>query len=303
MSIFISIASYSDPVLTNTIESAISNADYPNDLYFGVVIQDRERQIPDLSHIQNLSKITMHVKEARGAGYARHLANTLYNNQDYFLQIDSHTLFEKSWDSVLIEELKKAKMVANNDKIILSCYPAPFYVEPNKQIFFIKDSKEQPAYPTRQKLILHKKNYWTSERVEFVDKKKLFPEESNTVLAGFIFADAKLINEVPYDPEISFFGEEVCFAMRAWTRGWDIYSPSKIILHHFYYRHGYVKAWKDRGLKKISWTDLEEISKEKQKKVLCGIESGTYGAGNARSINDYEKFVGIDFKSYYGLTD
>jgi hypothetical protein len=37
--------------------------------------------------------ITVPFSEARGPTHARHLAATLYRNEDYFMQIDSHTTF------------------------------------------------------------------------------------------------------------------------------------------------------------------------------------------------------------------
>lgn len=300
--IFISIASYRDPALLQTINSAISNADNPEDLYFGVVIQELPKETPDLSHIKNMSVITMHSKDAMGVGYARDLAISLFKDQDYFLQIDSHTIFEKSWDTIAIDQLKKAQSMSNNKKIILSYFPPPFYIEDNKTISIITNSKEQLPYPTRQHIMLNNKEQWTAKRVPFENIKMEMPELSTTVLAGFIFAESDLIKEVPYDPEISFFGEEVCFAMRAWTRGWDIYSPAKIIVYHFYFRANYKKIWKDKGRRAVSWEELEKISKEKQKNVLCGIESGIFGAGNKRSLEQYESFAGINFKRYYGLT-
>jgi hypothetical protein len=119
------------------------------------------------------------------------------------------------------------------------------------------------------------------------------------VLAGFIFSLGKLIEEVPYDSEISFFGEEICFAIRAWTRGWDIYSPSIVLAYHFYTREGYSKIWKDRNIRKVSWKELEDISKAKQRKVLCGIEEGIYGVGTVRTIDMYEQMTGINFKKMY----
>jgi hypothetical protein len=91
--------------------------------------------------------------------------------------------------------------------------------------------------------------------------------------------------------------------MRAWTRGWDIYSPSKIIVRHFYGRANYKKIWKDKNIRKVSWDELEKISMLKQARVLCGIESGPYGVGSIRSLKDFENFVGIDFKQHYNLTN
>jgi hypothetical protein len=302
VSIFISIASYRDPVLIQTIESAISNAKYPKDLYFGVVIQDIKRERPDLSKYKNMSVIEMHPRDAMGAGFARDKAISLFNNQDYFLQIDSHTLFEKDWDEIAIKELQKAKDISGNNKIILSYFPPPFHIESGKHVSIVKSDKKQLPYPTTQRPVVNKRQEWTAERNEFKDKDRKIPELSSTVLGGFIFSDSQLIKEVPYDPDISFFGEEICFAMRAWTRGWDIYSPSKIVVYHFYFRGEYKKIWKDKNIRKISWAEIEEKSKEKQKRVLCGIEYGIYGAGSDRSLEDFEKFVGINFKKHYELT-
>lgn len=301
MTIFISIASYRDPELFRTIKSAIDNADNPKDLYFGVVIQDHQRDLPDLSWVNNLSLITMHPKEAKGAGFARHIAMQLYKNQKYYLQIDSHTIFEKGWDSLCVKELEKAKSISNNNNIVLSYFPPPYFVESNGTVSFPIKDKERVPYPTKQKPCLNKRMEWTAERIDFNDKTFSNPEESSTVLAGFIFSDGKIVREIPYDPEISFFGEEICFAMRLWTRGWDIYSPSKKIVYHFYGRGGYKKIWKDSRLRVKTWGEIEEISKNKQMKVLCGIEKGTFGAGNVRSLKEYEKFCGNNFKEFYSI--
>jgi len=303
MSIFISIASYRDPELVRTIKSAIDNAKNPNELYFSVVLQEFEKFEPDLSWVPKISLTKIHPKNARGAGFARAKAMESYNGEDYYLQIDSHTQFEKNWDLLCIDQLKKAQEISTNNKIILSYFPPAFHVENNKHISFITKDKDKPSYATKQIPILNKRNEWTAKRVEFTDKNKSTPELSTTVLGGFIFAPGNLVKEVPYDPEISFFGEEICFAMRAWTRGWDIYSPSVVILHHFYHRGNYKKIWKDRNIRKISWYEIEQISKDKQKRVLCGIEEGVFGVGNNRPIHEYEKLIDFDFKKMYGLTE
>ena len=297
MTIFISIASYRDPELERTIHSALDNAVNPQDLHFGVMLQEFEKFAPDLSWVPNLTLKTMHPKLARGAGYARSQIVPMYSGQDYFLQIDSHTIFEKNWDQLCIDQYKKAQEISKNNKIILSYFPPPFYVEPDKKISIIKNSKTQLPYATKQKPMLTKRGEWTAERVKLSNKN--LPEESTTILAGFVFAAGELIQEVPYDPEISFFGEELCFAIRAWTRGWDIYSPCVTIVYHFYVREGYSKVWKDRNLREISWKELELLSKQKQKRVLCGIEGGIWGAGSTRTIAEYEKLTGLDFKKMY----
>jgi hypothetical protein len=303
MKIFISIASYRDPELQWTIKSAIQNANNPDNLYFGIVHQGLDSEIFNFEEIKNISVTKMHPKEARGAGYARAKAMDLYSGQEYFLQVDSHTRFAPGWDSTSIDQLNRAKNISGHSKVILSYFPAPFEPERNGGMHLITNSEKVKPYPTRQKISLNKRKQWTAERFEFEDKTKENPELSQTVLGGFMFSDGSIVKEVPYDPEISFFGEEICFAMRSWTRGWDIYSPSKNIIYHFYSRGGYNKIWKDRNLRGTSWKELEDISYKKQKRILCGEETGIYGAGSVRTLEEYEIFTNTNFKDFYSLTN
>ena len=302
MRIFISIASYRDPELQWTIKSAIENANNPDNLYFGVVHQGVDSELFDINSIKNMSLIKMHPKEAKGAGFARAKAMELYSGQEYFLQIDSHTRFAPGWDSICIDQLNRAKNISGHSRVLLSYFPAPYEPERNGGMFLVKNNPKIKSYPTRQKILLNKRKQWTAERFEFDSKLKENPELSETVLGGFIFSDGSIVSEVPYDSEISFFGEEVCFAMRSWTRGWDIYSPSKNIVYHFYSRGGYSKIWKDRNLRGISWKEIEEISYAKQKRILCGEEEGVFGAGSVRTLEEYEMFTNTNFKDFYSLT-
>ena len=302
MRIFISIASYRDPELQWTIKSAIENANNPDNLYFGVVHQGVDSELFDIQTIKNIALTKMHPKDAKGAGFARAKAMELYSGQEYFLQIDSHTRFAPGWDSISIDQLNRAKNISGHSRVLLSYFPAPYEPERNGGMFLVKNNPKIKSYPTRQKILLNKRKQWTAERFEFDSKLKENPELSETVLGGFMFSDGSIVSEVPYDSEISFFGEEVCFAMRSWTRGWDIYSPSKNIVYHFYSRGGYSKIWKDRNLRGISWKEIEDISYSKQKRILCGEETGIFGAGSVRSLEAYEMFTNTNFKDFYSLT-
>lgn len=300
MNIFISVASYRDSELKYTLESAIKQSSNKNSLHFGIVHQGLDSELPDLSFIKKYSLVSMHPRDARGVGYARSIAMTLYSGEDYFLQIDSHTQFVKDWDVKMINQFKKVSELTNN-KVIISAYPLQYYREGTKLYLQDKDSKEYPLDPMKQYIHRRKNGHWTAYRVPFDDPQRLNPEISQTVLAGFIFSKGDIVDDVPYDPEISFMGEELCFAMRAWTRGYDIYSPTESLLYHFYSRGGHKKIWKDNSARKISWLQLEKISEDKQKKVLSGVEKGIFGEGNIRSLKQYQEFIGIDFNQAYGV--
>lgn len=297
MSIFISVVAYRDPQLESTLRSAIENAAFPEALKFGIVNQDVKKV--DYSFLSNYSLITISPQHAKGVGFARAKAMDLYCEEDYYLQVDSHTQFSKNWDIKCIDQLKLAQDISRNKNVILSSYPAPYSLDGDKPFIHTVSTEEYPVEPTKQKVWLRTDDQWSALRLPFDDLSYTFPEESTTVLGGFIFANGNIVKEIPYDPDMSFFGEEICFAMRAWTRGWDIYSPSVNIVYHFYRRHGFKKIWSDEVRREKNWDQLQEISKNKQARVLCGVEEGTYGAGSVRTLKEYEDFTGFNFKKIY----
>jgi hypothetical protein len=297
MSIFVSIVSYRDSELIYTVNDLINKSSDPENLYFGIVVQDFEENIPDFSHIKNCLIIKMEPKDAKGVGYARSLAMGLYNEQEYYLQLDSHMRFVENWDKILIDQLDKAKNLENNNKVIISSYPLPY--TPG-EVFTSKpySKKDITTYPTRQSVRIGQYGDWLAGRILFKNPELGYPEKAGMVLGCFLFSYGSLIKEVPYDPEISFFGDEICFSVRAWTRGWDIYSSPIKICYHFYNRGKHDRIWKDMPKE---WIILQEISYKKQKKVLCGTEKGVFGVGDIRTIEMYEKFIGYNFKKAYSL--
>ncbi|GIS26844.1 MAG: hypothetical protein CM15mP127_12170 [Gammaproteobacteria bacterium] len=96
MSIFISIASYQDPLLESTVFSAIHNADNPNNLVFGIC--DQSSNIKDLSAYNAQSEISMStliLYFRRDHVGLRKSHQSLFQDEEFYLQIDSHTQFDK----------------------------------------------------------------------------------------------------------------------------------------------------------------------------------------------------------------
>lgn len=69
--------------------------------------------------------------------------------------------------------------------------------------------------------------------------------------AGFLFADAQILQDVPFDPYLDyvFDGEEILYTARAWTGGYDFYFARDAIIHHFYVRKTAAKVWSEPGNK------------------------------------------------------
>lgn len=299
MSIFVSIASYKDTELLPTIKSLINNADDPNDLHIGVVSQDENKKHPDLSFVENLSYLKMDFREARGAGYARKLAMEMYEQEEFYLQLDSHMRTISGWDTKLKNIYNHASEIAQTKKIILSQYPAAYEIHSNGKEHFIKNNSELPSDPTWSKVHNRDNGSWSSIRQPIDDLSK--PHLSHTVLAGYLFSSGKFVKEIPYDERISFMGEELCIAIRAYTRGWKIYAPNEMLFWHFYKRKQSPKVWNqvEDSRRKEKWIDLEMNSKRIQRSVLLAEERGTFGISDYDKYLEYQDMIGINFVDFY----
>lgn len=297
MSIFISIASYRDLELPKTVKSLYENADDPEQLVFGIVNQDARNKHATFPYLNNqLRTNNLHYKDAKGAGYARKLAMELYDGEDYFFQVDSHMRFAKGWDTKLKDMLVIAQEDAKTEKVMLSQFPAPYVPLTNGKEHYPKGDPDFWDEPSWTSVVNTWNGVWAGNREKMKSKKK--PHKSHTILAGLLFAPGYIVEEIPYDERISFMGEELCFAIRAYTRDWKIYAPNEMIAWHYYKREDRPKIWKDNIVGR-SWSDIEMKSQRVQRDVLLGIERGTYGIADYQKYLDYQKMIGIDFEKFY----
>jgi hypothetical protein len=129
-------------------------------------------------------------------------------------------------------------------------------------------------------------------------KDRSFPKRARFYSAHFCFTLGKFCQEVPHDPEYYFHGEEISIAARAFTHGYDLFHPHKIIIFHEYTRKGRTKCWDDDP----KWGE-RNAKCHKRNRILFGmdgedqsqIDFGKFGFGTERSLRDYEKYAGICF--------
>jgi hypothetical protein len=297
VSIFISIASYRDTELPKTIKSLYDNADSPNELIFGIVSQDLKNKHPNVDWLGDQAKLyKMHARDAKGAGYARKIAMEMYDGEDYFFQTDSHMRFAKGWDTKLKQMLLKSQQLSNNNKVILSQFPAPYTMFTDGSDHYIKGDPDFWDDVSWTSVVNTWTGVWAGNRETMEDKSK--PMKSHTVLGALLFTIGDFVKEIPYEERISFMGEELCIAIRAYTRGWEIYAPNEMICWHFYKREDRPKIWKDSTGTR-SWTDIEMYSQKVQRNILLGVEQGIYGIGDYDKYLEYQNMIGINFADFY----
>jgi hypothetical protein len=297
--IFVSIASYRDPELLPTIFNCIENAMFPETLIFGIAWQHCDDDDWDnLNIYKNDSRfriLDIDYKESKGVCWARNLIQAKYDNESYYMQLDSHHRFIKNWDTELTDMIHYLQCKGNY-KPILSVYLPDYF--PNND----------PSGRTNEAWVLNIDRFLPEGAVflkpEGLDNWKNLkePVPARFISGHFVFTIGDFVKEVPYDPNFYFHGEETSLAARAFTHGYDLFTPHKIYAWHEYTREGKKKHWDDN-----SFSDLDKYSYSRFRDLFgmneegcspCAEKSfGKYWLGKERTLEQYERYTGIKFKT------
>lgn len=295
MTILVNIASYKDALLWKTVDDCLSNAFYSENIRFAIVDQTvTPYNIRSHIHCDKISYFHFHPDLSRGPCYARSIAHSFYAGEDYVLQIDAHTIFDKDWDLYLIKALNECQKFS--EKCILSSYPQEFNITEDGII-----KKQKPDYITvfkpKEDAVITNENPSFSFRGHNI--KSSTPAVGIHVAGGFIFAPGNFFQEIPYDPALYFIGEEQNIAIRAYTHGWDIYHYPGIPVYHLYHSNNSRPLHWDKGEdtnRPIKWYTLRDRSRKRLADLLFNNENlGVYGLGRTRSLIDYNVLSGIDY--------
>lgn len=291
--IFVSIASYQDDMLKLTIADALAKAKYPNRIKFGVVEQRESlRRInPDVYARKQIRYVGVEPEDSRGVCWARSVCMSLYQNEDWFFQIDSHMLFDPHWDEWYIDQCKQLEDVCK--KPIISGYPKSFRLEKNLAIREIENGARVHLIPKDAKFVDNALIIFIGAELLKLTK----PVKAWHAAAGCLFTRGNFINEIPYDPQIYFEGEEQTIGLRSFTCGWDIYHVPDMPIFHYWSRDKRVLHWDCPTDKKRyeNWASLKVNSLSRVRSVLSGKQLGIYGIGRERTIEDYANFCGINY--------
>jgi hypothetical protein len=336
--IFVQIASYKDPELLNTLNDLINQAKYPELLHIGIAWQhDSNESIEDFldedfdvlgfeenySHIEeheriqaliNMNKngarltvLDIDFDKTKGACWARHKIQQVYNGEKYTLQLDSHHRFVEGWDELsvnILEDLRSEEY----PKPLLTAYIPSFDPE--------NDPANRVDHPWKMDFDRFIPEGAVFFRPSSIDEWKELdqPVPARFFSAHFTFVDGDFAVNVQHDPNYFFHGEEISLAVRAFTHGYDLFHPHRVIAWHEYTRKGRTKVWddhttprKEEGRVDLDWVERNNLSHNRNR-ILFGmdgedpnqIDFGKYGFGNVRTLREYEEYAGISFE-YRGV--
>ena len=295
MKIFVQIASYRDPQLIPTIENMLENSKRPKNLRICVARQFHpDDKFDDLSKFENDSRfriLNIPHEEAEGVCWARNLVQQLYQDEEYTLQIDSHMRFAPNWDDEMIKMVKQLQKKGHK-KPLLTGYVSSFDPDNDPQ-----GRVQEPWRMAFDRFIPEGAVFFLPETIPgWKDMKE--PVPARFYSAHYAFTLGQFTKEVQHNPEYYFHGEEISISARAYTCGYDLFHPHKVLIWHEYIRKGRTKQWDDDK----KWVDRNNKSHLLNRKLfgMDGLEQeghdGPFGFGSERSLRDYEKYAGLLFE-------
>ena len=300
-SIFVSVASFCDPLLLHTVRDGAAKAEHPGRICWAVVDQHPESRQEALREVlggSTMRYLHLHPLHSRGCSWARSLVATLFQGEDHVLQIDSHTCFEPGWDLELLRQLAELRLRCA--KPVISIYPHGFeWVNGQAVTNPPGDPEEVLVFQSVPEARLSDDQLSLMFRA--VGTAAAEPVEGFHLAGGFLFADGAFIHEVPYDPRLYFHGDEQSLALRAYTHGWTIFHPRKIPLYHHYKPAGQAhdtQHWNPQweSARDFSHSQLTQAAHERLRDLVDGRgELGVYGLGAQRTLQSFAAASGIDY--------
>ena len=275
---------------------------------------------------------------SNGPCWARHIVGTLWQGEKYLLQIDSHMRFVAEWDEYLcqkLEECRKMNWITKYENLtnrksteseiiktiqcgkpILTAYPLAYTLPCNPQ-------GDRPDFelPNSQYTTLLKPLYFDNNGMlkQSASRVLVPPKEMNQCLpsklwaAGFSFSDSQLLRDVPYPPNLPglFIGEEILMASRLYTYGYDFWTPPRSVCFHLWKR-AHRPTFRENETKHSTTMKINphQIKSESMIRSMLRMQNEDtilsdtrYGLGSQRSLEDFQKRVGVSFQERILHTD
>jgi glycosyltransferase involved in cell wall biosynthesis len=294
MKIFVQIAAYRDPQLEPTIKNMLENAKKPKNLRIGICRQYNPDDQFDLLEEYRKDKrfriLDVLYSDSKGVCWARNQVQQLYEGEEYTLQIDSHMRFEKDWDDTLIKMVKQLQK-KGFEKPLLTGYVSSF--DPDNDP---AGRVQEPWRMAFDRFIPEGAVFFLPETIPGWQEMKE-PVTARFYSAHFAFTLGQFSEEVQHDPEFYFHGEEISIAVRAYTHGYDLFHPHKVVIWHEYTRKGRTKQWDDDK----DWVNKNNLSHQKNRQLFgmdgeeVTMDFSKYGFGTERTLREYEIYSGLLF--------
>lgn len=290
--IFVSVAAYAEPDVGATLADAFARARHPERLVFGVCSQEDPADPDYLADFADHPQVRierMPHTEARGPIYARHRCARLLADEPYFFQIDAHSRFFPDWDAHLVEMHRECP----TERAVISGFPPAIshMARPDKLAHVGHCGFLRELSPRRIKI--------GSVFVRLPER----PRPAFSISAANLFGPSDFVREVPIDPHLPYglqHPEQFTYAVRLYTHGWDLFTPSRHVVATAYAKtdrakrynrvHRMANAWRERSWHRAQY--LLGLGTLEHVHPALRVELDRYGMGSHRSVSDYFHALG-----------
>jgi len=284
--IFVSCPSLADPLLAFTVRDCFTKAARPDRIVFSIFDQSDHKpdELQDLIAQYEGQILYRRVEKhlARGVCWARGEAARAAGTEGWHLQIDPHMRFQPKWDEICFDQWAQCE---DENGLVTAALP-----------------HFSPEDPETGELLALELRYggWDRFGIPIIRtcrgaRSKARPVPTAWLVAHWLFGPARFLSLVPHDGQIYFMGEEVSFAARLWTNGWNLYNPNRTAAaHHYSPKGGRPRHWEIDP----NWRRLQRISIGRIKTLLGmggDFDLGIYGLGHHRSLEEYQAFARVNF--------
>lgn len=282
--IFVQIPAYRDRELWATLHALLHCAAQPQRLRVVVCWQYGPEELaraPDPARWPQVELIRVAAQDSLGVNWARHLIQQRYDGEPYTLWLDSHHRFVPGWDERVLA-LYRTLQERGVARPVLTAYLPPY------------DPARDPASRTETvfKIALNERRAGLAFALRghaVPNWRRLRqPLPAHYASLHFLLAQGRFCTDVPIDPALYFFADEIAIALRAYTHGYDLFHPHQLLGWHLYDRASRVAHWVDHS----DWRRQHEASLRRLAALYRGELPGVYGLGKQRSLPDFESYVG-----------
>lgn len=259
----------------------------------------------------------------KGESFGKYKSEQFYESETFILEINSHFLFIKNWDILLLEEWSST----NNEFGIITTYPKSITEYFNRNSIVVENNNNNDMFYNKYLNVMCNKivTDW-SLRNMLQNQFGSIQFKYNAILqpffsSSFSFSKGHRLFVVNYDPfyDTLVEGLEFDLEIRLFTNGYDFYAPHINILWNYINdelnKKEYDPIYKKeifRTLFRNNWKKKNEAMVKsthrlrKKTNIYKYIEQDTdyedfdnthlnkYNLGDIRSLNEYLNFAGID---------
>lgn len=298
--IFIAIAAQDDEELKYTVKYIFENADHPENVSVGIALTAmKKKSLKEAKQLVKKHNVRLDfVKQKKndlsmlGIGKGRSRAANLYNNEDYMIQVDCHSLFDKSWDTTLLGLFKEASQVVNNTNVVLTAIPPIYEYCCNKHNNDIVKSgmPTRYAYYLTQEFFINVVPRWGEVDIYQTRSEKFLPQAK--VSPAFIMGNKDFAKDPGIYTKATFYDEDLTQSINLFARDFAFVFPN---IEDLPVRHldskGIVKGHKRFFLLDYLNQENQDLLHENLKKNYLNFVNDP---SNADKITKYKKYTKVD---------